>query len=208
MLTITTRGRWVVCKSSMYWRLRLTGCRPQRSGFLLIGLVSVDTRNAPKIDINEIKQILQPKPPWRRDAETMKRWLLTLTLLGFNFAGFAQTAFTQATLDEILADYKKDSKAFFTNRLSTDFRYTNPQGTYQNRNDIIAGDTQKIMKTEIAEPVIFQSGDLAVVSGIHKTESVAKDGTQSARKVACTYTFQRRANKWMFVASQQTSIAK
>ena len=138
----------------------------------------------------------------------MKTNLVTLALLLMSAGSFAQTAFTQATLDEILSEYKANSKAFFTDRLSADFRYTTSKGAYQNRNDIIVGDAQKILKTEIAELVIFQSGDLAVVSGIHKTERTGKDGNPVMGQVACTYTFQRRENKWLFVSSQHTAITK
>lgn len=137
----------------------------------------------------------------------MKTSLLLLAGLLFSAASFAQTAFTLATLTEIGEEYKTNSKAFFTSRLSDDFRYTTTKGVYQTRKDIIKGDAQKILKTEFIEPVIFQSGDLAVVSGIHKVERVGQDGNPVIGQVACTYTFQRRQNKWMFVASQQTAIA-
>lgn len=136
----------------------------------------------------------------------MKTTLLFLALMLISGGSFAQTAFTQATLNEISAEYQTNSKAFFTNRLSDDFRYTNPKGTYQTRKDIVAGPAQKILKTEILEPVIFQSGDLAVVSGIHRTERLGPNGNPVVGQVACTYTFQRREGKWMSVASQQTAI--
>ena len=137
----------------------------------------------------------------------MKTQFVTLALLLTSAASFAQSTFTKATLDEILAEYKTNSRAFFMNRLSDDFRYTTPNGAYQTRKDILGGEPQKILKTEIAEPVIFQSGDLAVVSGIHKVERTGSDGNPVMGQVACTYTFQRRANKWTFVASQQNNIA-
>lgn len=137
----------------------------------------------------------------------MKTLLLLLALLLTSAGAFAQKAFTQATLNEILAEYKTNSKAFFTNRLSEDFRYLSSRGVYQNRHDIIGGDPQKILKTEIAELVIFQSGDLAVVSGTHKTERVGQNGNPVLGQIFCTYTFQRRQNKWMFIASQQMAIA-
>ena len=136
----------------------------------------------------------------------MKTKLFTLALLLISAGSFAQKAFTQATLIEIGEEYKANSKAFFMNRLSDNFRYTTPKGAYQNRNDIVSQDAQKILKTEFAEPVIFQSGDLAVVSGIHKVERVGPDGNPVMGQVACTYTFQKRQGKWMFVASQQTAI--
>ena len=137
----------------------------------------------------------------------MRTPLLLLAGLLISAASFAQTAFTLATLDEIGEEYKTNSKAFFTSRLSDDFRYTTTKGVYLTRKDIIGRDAQKILKTGYAERVIFQSGDLAVVSGIHKVERVGQDGSPVMGQVACTYTFQRRQNKWMFVASQQTDIA-
>jgi hypothetical protein len=138
----------------------------------------------------------------------VKTNLLTLALLLMSAGAFAQTAFSQATLDDILTEYKANSQAFFTNRLSDDFRHTNTKGAYQSRQDIIRSGPQKILKTEIVQPVIFQTGDLAVVSGIHKTERAGQDGNPYMGQVACTYTFQRREGKWLFVASQQTDLPK
>lgn len=122
----------------------------------------------------------------------MKTPLLLLAGLLISAASSAQTTFTRATLNGFGLEYKTNSKAFFTSRLSDDFRYTTPKGVYQTRKDVIAGDPQKILRTEYAEPVIFQSGDLAVVSGIHKVERVGPDGNPVGGQVACTYTFQRR----------------
>jgi hypothetical protein len=153
----------------------------------------------------------------------MKKYMIFLALLTFGFVSLAQTRFTQATFKEMLDEYTRDFNAFFINRLSEDFRYSNPQGKFLYKSDVAAAgktavvktsDAQKILTTiqtiermlentlanDVLEPVILQSRDLAVVSGIQKT---GNDG-----KVACTYTFQKRKGKWMFVASQQTSLAE
>lgn len=135
----------------------------------------------------------------------MKKLILTLSLLCFSSILFAQKTFTMATFNGILVEYGKDSKAFFTNRLSNDFRYISAEGTFSNRDAIVARDAQKYLKTEVLEPVIFQSGDLAVISGIHAYYD-STDGTKITGKVACTYTFQLRDNKWMFIASHHTAI--
>ena len=158
----------------------------------------------------------------------MKKCMISLALLTLGFAGFAQKTFTQATLKEMLEEYQRDSNAFFINRLSEDFRYSNPQGTFLHKSDVAIGGTQKTVSTsdaqkivttlqaiyrmledilanEILEPVIFQSGDLAIVSGMHKTRSVGNDGNEITGEVAGTYTFQKRKGKWIFVASQQTT---
>ena len=136
----------------------------------------------------------------------MKKCIISLALLTLCFASFSQKTFTQATLKGMLEEYKRDSKVFFTNRLSSDFRGMNPEGKHVYRSDIIAEDAQKIVATDILKPVIFQSCDLGIVNGLHKTTRVEADGSQNTGQVACTYTFQRRKGKWMFVASQQTAM--
>ncbi len=137
----------------------------------------------------------------------MKKYIITLAFLTFGFVGFAQKTFNLALHNEILDEYKKDSKAFFINRLSDDFRYTNQQGSYLGKSAVVSGEKQNIVSTELLQPVFFQSGDLAISSGIHQTVRIDKDGSQRTGQVAATYTWQRRNDKWMFVASQQTPIA-
>jgi hemerythrin superfamily protein len=137
----------------------------------------------------------------------MKKLIFLISFLTISCFSFAQN-FTQATLNEILEEYKKDSKAFFNNRLTADFRVINKEGAFQSRQDFIKSDPQKIVKTEILEPIILQSSDLAVVSGIHQTTRLGNDGRENTTQVACTYTWQRVNNKWMFAASQQNAIVK
>ena len=161
----------------------------------------------------------------------MKKYMIFFALLTFGFVGFAQNTFTQATFKEMLEEYKRDSKAFFINRLSEDFRYSNPQGKFLHKSDVSAAgktaavktsDAQKILTTlqgiesmlentlanDVLEPLIFQSHDLAIVSGIQKTTGLGNEGNEITGEVACTYTFQKRKGKWIFVASQQTRVAE
>ena len=153
--------------------------------------------------------------------------MIVLVLLTFGIAGFAQKMFTQATLKEMLNEYKKDSNAFFINRLSEDFRYSNPQGSYVKKSDVVKGGSEKGMTTkdaekivitlqsiqrmlentltnDILEPVILQSRNLAVVSGRHNTTWIGNDGNEITGQVNGTYTFQKIKGKWIFGASQQT----
>ena len=136
----------------------------------------------------------------------MKKIIITLALLIVSLAGFSQKIFTQATLDELINEYKKDSKAFFNNRLSEDFRYINRKGGFQYQKEFLGGTAQNIVSTEMPQAVIFQSGDLAVTSGIHKTVRIGKDDNQITENSAVTYTWQRQNGKWLFVASQQSAI--
>lgn len=115
--------------------------------------------------------------------------------------------FSETVWKAILEEFKNDSKAFFASRISEDFRYPLPNGTYLNKANVTAWDKSNILNTEMLEPLIFQSGDLAVISGKHITaHGVEKDKGPHTDKVAATYTFQRRNGKWMFVASQQNPI--
>ena len=148
--------------------------------------------------------------------------MILLALLSVGCVCLAQRMFTLATFKEMLEEYKKDSKAFFINRLSDDFRYSNPEGKFLQKSDVTTSDAQKVLTTiqaidrmlanalgnDILEPIIFQSRDLAVVSGIQKTPPIGNDGNENTSQVACTYTFQKRKGRWMFVASQQTSLAQ
>jgi hypothetical protein len=161
----------------------------------------------------------------------MKKYLIFFALVTFGFVSLAQSRFTQSSINEMSFEYKRDSKAFFINRLSEDFRYSNPQGKFLHKSDVAKGGTQKVVSTsdaqkivtslqaiekmlenflanDLHEPVIFQSGELAVVSGRHKTAWVRNDGNEITGEVAGTYTFQKRKGKWMFVAAQQTSLAE
>jgi hypothetical protein len=97
---------------------------------------------------------------------------------------FKKPAFTAATMKEILDEYKADSKAFFINRLSDDFRYIPRDGKFQNKEETLKGNKQNIVSTELLQPVIFQSGDLVVTSGIHQTVRIDKDGKEVTSQVA------------------------
>jgi ketosteroid isomerase-like protein len=138
----------------------------------------------------------------------MKKIMITLAFSTLSLIGFAQKNFTAETWKELLDEYKNDSKAFFANRISDDFRYPLTNGKYLGRNDVIGWDKENILNTEMKDPVIFQSGDLAVVTGRHVTEhGVEKSNASRTDNFGATYTWQRQNGKWMFVASQHLTIA-
>lgn len=136
-------------------------------------------------------------------------WVITdlhHTKIDYQLGGEDNT-FTTQMQQKIENEYKTDSKAFYANRLSDDFRYSTVQGSYLTKEMVLKGDKQNFISTEMLQPLIFQSGDLAVSTGIHKTVRLDKEGIKRNKQVAATYVFQRRNNKWMFVSSQQTDIA-
>ena len=128
------------------------------------------------------------------------------TKIDYQTGGEDNTLTTQMQ-QKIGNEYKTDSKAFHANRLSDDFRYATVQGSYLTKEMVLKSDKQNIISSETLQPIIFQSGDLAVETGIHKTVRLDKDGIERSKQVAATYVFQRRNGKWMFVSSQQTNIA-
>jgi len=128
------------------------------------------------------------------------------TKIDYQTGGEDNTLTTQMQ-QKIENEYKTDSKAFYANRLSDDFRYATVQGSYLTKGIVLMDGKQNIISTETLQPRIFQSGDLAVSTGIHKTVRLDKDGIERSKQVAATYVFQRRNGKWMFVSSQQTNIA-
>ena len=134
--------------------------------------------------------------------------MVFFALLTVALGSFAQSTFTEATFKELLEEYKKDSKAFMINRLSEDFRYINSKGKFLKKQDIITNDGEKIVMTEVLQPIIFYSADLGIISGIHKTAAVRSDGREVQREIPFTYTFQKRNGKWMFVASQHGELEK
>jgi hypothetical protein len=84
----------------------------------------------------------------------MKSGIFCLAFLTLGFVSCAQKTFTQATLNEMGEAYKRDSNAFFINRLSEDFSYTNPQGTFLHKSDITIGGTQKAVSTSDAQKIV------------------------------------------------------
>lgn len=144
----------------------------------------------------------------------MKHSLLLLVLLLTSVATYAQTAFTKATLDGILKEYQKDPHGFFERYCPPDFRYINRDGSFAYLQELLKGSlNSKVLANEIQDQKIVQSGDVAVVSGIHVADRIDTDGTKYNTRIACTYTFQRQkgngsAPRWMFVASHQSNVAK
>ncbi len=135
----------------------------------------------------------------------MKTRFITLVLLLMSTATFAQTAFTKATLDGILNEYQTNPHDFFKRSCSPDFRYIATDGSFKFLPELLKGSVNdKLIANQIQEQKIIQSGDVAVVSGVHVQERLGADGIKAVRQVACTYTFQRQngngsSPRWMSI---------
>lgn len=161
----------------------------------------------------------------------MKKLIIFLALVPVGFICRAQNTFKEVVFKEMSEAYKKDVNAFFINRLSEDFRYIDPQGRLLRKTDVARGGTQRtvsatdaqnivgtlkainrmlenMLANDLLEPLVFQSGDLAIVSGRHKTTWVGRDGNETTGAVASTFTFQKRKGHWILVAAQQTALTE
>jgi hypothetical protein len=84
----------------------------------------------------------------------MKKYITFIVFSAFGFVCMGQSTFTEATFREMLDEYKKDSKAFFINRLTEDFRYINPEGKFLHKTDISKTATQKLVTTSDAQKIV------------------------------------------------------
>jgi ketosteroid isomerase-like protein len=108
-------------------------------------------------------------------------------------------------LKQFITEYNKDATAFFMDRCPEDFRYTNGEGKFSGK-DALKSDKTYTSDSEPSEMKVFQSGDLAVVSGIHTWKNKQNDGNVKVNKVAFTYTLLKKDGKWWFAASHHTPV--
>ncbi len=109
------------------------------------------------------------------------------------------------TLKQFIIEYNKDATAFFMDRCPEDFRYTNADGKFSGK-DALKSDKTYTSDSEVSEMKVFQSGDLAAVSGIHTWKNKQNDGKVKVNKVAFTYTLLKKDGKWWFAASHHTPV--
>ncbi len=105
-------------------------------------------------------------------------------------------------LKQFVKEYNKDATAFFMDRCSDNFRYTNVEGKFSGK-DALKSDKTHTSDSEVSDLKVFQNGNLAVVSGIHSWKDTAM---KVVRKVAFTYTMQKVNGKWLFAASHHTDV--
>lgn len=138
----------------------------------------------------------------------MNTKLLVVALLLSGAGAFAQTNSTaevETALNQFLSEYNKSPYDFFKKRATNDFRYIDRNGLFVLRPVVLKGsEGRPSLESSASDLKIFQSGDLAVVSGIQSF------GEAGSAKTAFTYTLKKMTNgaspQWMFAASQHTPI--
>lgn len=139
----------------------------------------------------------------------MKTILFPLALLLLmSVASFAQstsTAEVETALNQFLAEYNQSPYDFFKKRSTDDFRYIDRHGAFVLKPALLKStEGRPGLQSSASDLKILQSGDLAVVSGIHSF------GGEGGGKTAFTYTLRKMgksaSDPWMFAASQHTPI--
>ena len=126
--------------------------------------------------------------------------LLFLSIHSFSFAQKDNMDDPEKVLQLFITEYNADPYSFFNSRISSDFRYTNGKGAFAFREATVKGaEGRKSTNSEVSNLKFFKSGDLIVASGIHTFEG---------NPVAFTYTLQKQNGRWMFAASQHSTVEK
>lgn len=135
----------------------------------------------------------------------MKTQLVTLALLLFSTGAFAQTL--EQSFRNLIAEFKQNPYAYVKGNYTNDFRFiAGHNGEFRTKDRMVGPDT-KVEDIQATDLKFYESGDLAVVSGINTTRFASpKGGQASTYKDAFTYTFRKLNGQWKHVAMQHTKI--
>ena len=140
----------------------------------------------------------------------MKTNLLTLALLLMSAATFAQSL--EQSFRKLLDDFKANPYAYVQANYADDFRFIAGNNGEFRTKDRMIGPNTKVEDIQATDLKFFESGDLAIVSGINTTRYAGSNGGQPRTyKDAFTYTFRKlggngSAARWKHVAMQHTKI--
>ena len=137
----------------------------------------------------------------------MKQLTSTLLFLATSIFSFAQTPFTEKTVQDmnksILADYPKYLNEF----ASPDFVLSNAQGQLMTFEQLKAAIDLKAIEWTISDLKVKQFGKIAIATGINKhTMMFAKQGILYHYNVRFTYNYEFKNGKWMWLHAQHTNI--
>ena len=135
----------------------------------------------------------------------MKTQLVTLALLLCSTGAFAQTL--EQSFRNLIAEFKQNPYAYVQANYANDFRFIGGQNGEFRTKDRMLGPTTKVEDIQTTDLKFYESGDLAVVSGINTTRFASSNGGQAnTYKDAFTYTFRKLNGQWKHVAMQHTKI--
>jgi hypothetical protein len=134
----------------------------------------------------------------------MKKLQLTLTLLAFSLCCFAQTPFTEQTLNGISSRLVQDGVKCFQEDISSDYTFTFHDGRVSNYDQMKQLPlNSKIEEWNLTDVSIKQEGNAATATGVNK-HKVRNNKTQevNAYTMRFTYSFIFKEGKWLWLSGQ------
>jgi hypothetical protein len=132
----------------------------------------------------------------------MKTQCFLLALLLSSTATFAQTL--EQSFRPMMAEYKQNPYAYAQAHFAPDIRFiAGHNGEFMDIRKLITP-AMKIEDDQFTDLEFFESGDLAVVSGIHTTRYANPKGAAPIFKDAFTY--KKQNNEWKVIAMQHTKM--
>ena len=99
----------------------------------------------------------------------MKKITSTLLFLAFSFLSFAQTAFTEKTVNEMNQRLVKDPTAVFKNEVSPNYTLIGDNGQVFTYQQILGNFEQNNFANEYSELKVSQHGNFGIATGISNT---------------------------------------
>ena len=138
----------------------------------------------------------------------MKKITSTLLFLAFSFLSFAQTAFTEKTVNEMNQRLVKDPTAVFKNEVSPNYTLIGDNGKIFTYQDVLALFEQNNFANEYSELKVSQHGNFGIATGISNHSFINKSSgkTIASYKVRFTYLHEFVNGKWQVLSGQHSPI--
>ena len=132
----------------------------------------------------------------------------TLLFLAFSFLSFAQTAFTEKTVNEMSQRLVKDPTAFFKTEVSPNYTLIGDNGKIFTYKDVISNFEQNNFTNEYSELKVSQHGNFGIATGISNHSFINKSSgkTIAAYRVRFTYLHEFVNGKWQILSAQHSPI--
>ncbi len=107
-----------------------------------------------------------------------------------------------------IAEYNKDTKAFFMDKCTDDFiaSNTNNGGKFFGKEFVKGLKEGQPADADISDMKAFQSGNLAVVMGIMTWHHKQADGSDKPDKTVSTFVMQKKSGKWMYAGYHSSAL--
>lgn len=105
-----------------------------------------------------------------------------------------------------VSEYNKDNRAFFMDKCTDDFIASNSGGKFFGKKVLEGIKEGQTTDAEVSDMKAFQSGNLAVVTGIMTYHHKQADGSDKPDKNIFTFTMVKNNGKWLYAAHHASSM--